>query len=105
MSPHRRLFGRADWRFAPLWQLGTTVNHVADRMRERGDTRPQIPDYTTVDLTLRREKFVDGWDARAMVTNVFNADAREPTFYSVSGMPSDLPLPGRAFYIQLQLNL
>ena len=39
MAPHRRLFGRADWRFAPLWQFGTTVNHVADRMREPGDTR------------------------------------------------------------------
>lgn len=104
MTPHRRLFGRADWRFAPLWQFGTTVNHVADRMREPGDTRPQIPDYTTVDLTLRREKFADGWDARIMVTNLFNRDAREPTFRSVQ-MISDLPLPGRAFYIQLQLGI
>lgn len=104
MSPHRRLFGRADWRFAPLWQFGTTVNHVADRMREPGDTRPQIPDYTTVDLTLRREKIAGDLDVRAMVTNLFNANAREPTFMSV-GMYSDLPLPGRAFYIQLQLNL
>jgi len=61
MSPHRRLFGRADWRFAPLWQFGTAVNHVADRMREPGDTRPQIPDYTTVDMTLRREKIAGDW--------------------------------------------
>ncbi|MBU1481801.1 MAG: TonB-dependent receptor [Gammaproteobacteria bacterium] len=104
MAPHRRLFGRADWRFAPFWQFGTTVNHVADRMREPGDTRPQIPDYTTVDLTLRRERIVDGLDINATVTNLFDADAREPTFMSV-GMYSDLPLPGRAFYIQLKLNL
>jgi iron complex outermembrane receptor protein len=103
-SPHRRLFGLADWRFAPLWQFGTTVNHVADRMREPGDTRPQIPDYTTVDLTLRREKIADGWDARVMVMNLFNQDAREPSFNSVQ-MISDLPLPGRAFYIQLQLGI
>jgi outer membrane receptor for ferrienterochelin and colicins len=104
MAPHRRLFGRADWRFAPLWQFGTTVNHVADRMREPGDTRPQIPDYTTVDLALRREMIVDGLEVNAMVTNLFNSNAKEPTFKSV-GMYSDLPLPGRAFYIQLQLNL
>lgn len=104
MAPHRRLFGRADWRFAPLWRFGTTVNHVADRMREPGDTRPQIPDYTTVDLTLRREKIAGEWEARAMVTNLFNSNAMEPTFMSV-GMPSDLPLPGRAFYIQLQLDI
>ncbi|MFZ2162569.1 MAG: TonB-dependent receptor [Sideroxyarcus sp.] len=104
MAPHRRLFGHADWRFMPLWQFGTTINHVADRKREPGDTRPQIPDYTTVDVTLRRERFAGDWDVRAMVTNLFNADAREPTFKSVL-MYSDLPLPGRALFIQLQLNL
>jgi iron complex outermembrane receptor protein len=103
MAPHRRLFARADWRFAPLWQFGTTVNHVADRMREPGDPRAKIPDYTMVDLTLSREKFVGGWNARAMVTNLFNRNAWEPTFQSV-GM-SDLPLAGRAFYIQLQLKI
>ncbi|MBY0577120.1 MAG: TonB-dependent receptor [Gallionellaceae bacterium] len=101
MAPHKRLFARADWRFMPQWQFGTTINHVAERMREPGDTRAQIPDYTTVDMTLRREKFAGNWDARAMVTNLFNADAREPTFQS-TGIPSDLPLPRRAFYVQIQ---
>ncbi len=105
MTPHRRVFARADWRFAQFWQLGTTVNYVADRMREPGDTRPKIPDYTTTDMTLRRGNVTDGLDISAAVTNLFNADAREPTFYSVSGMPSDLPLPGRAVYIQLQLSI
>ncbi|BBJ00609.1 TonB-dependent receptor [Ferrigenium kumadai] len=104
MAPHRRLFARADWRFIPLWQVGTTINHVASRMREPGDARAKVPDYTTVDLILRREKFADGWDARAMVTNLFDRKAWEPTFRS-AGMPSDLPLPRRAFYIQLQLDI
>ena len=101
MAPHRRLFARADWRFAPRWQFGATLNRVEDRMREPGDTRAQIPDYTTVDLTLRREKFAGGWEARAKVTNIFNSNALEPTFIS-AGIPSDLPLPGRGFYIQFQ---
>ena len=104
LAPHQRLFVRADWRFASKWQFGATANNVRGRMREPGDTRPLIPDYTTLDLTLWREKFVDGWDARAMVTNLFNSDAREPTFKSV-GMVSDLPLPGRAFYVQVQHGL
>jgi len=101
LAPHRRFFLRADWRFARLWQFGTTVNYVADRMRQPGDTRPQIPDYTTVDLTLRREKIADNWDIRATVLNLFNRDAREPSF-APGNIPFDLPLPGRAFYIQLQ---
>lgn len=112
LAPHYRLFARADWRFAPLWQAGTTINHVADRMREPGDNRPQISDYTTVDLILRREKIVGGWDIRGMVTNLFDRDAREPTLksvgYTVPGNPitlSDLPLPKRAFYIQLEHKL
>jgi iron complex outermembrane receptor protein len=101
LAPHKRYFARADWRFSPQWQFGTTVNHVAERMREAGDTRAQIPDYTTVDLSLRREKIAGGWDVRAMLNNLFDSDAREPTFKSV-GMASDLPLAGRAVYIQLQ---
>lgn len=112
MAPHRRLFVRAGWRFAPLWQVNTKANYVADRMREPGDTRAKIPDYTLVDLTLRCESFAGNWNMRAMVTNLFNRDAREPTFQSVGttvpGNPitlSDLPLPGRAVYLQFQHKL
>lgn len=104
MAPHRRLFARADWRFMPLWHLVTKANHVADRMREPGDTRAKVPDYTLVDLSLRREKFADDWEMSAMVYNLFDRKAWEPTYKSV-GMVSDLPLPGRSIHIQLQLNL
>lgn len=104
MAPHRRAFVRTDWRFMPLWQIGATINHVAERMREPGDTRARIPDYTTVDLILRHEKLIHGWNARAAITNLFDRDAREPTF-KTSGIPSDLPLAGRAFYVQLEHGL
>ena len=99
MAPHRRLFGRADWRFAPQWQLGATLNHVADRRRQPGDVRPQIADYTTVDLNLRREHLAGNWEVRATVLNLFNRDAREPTF-APGNIPFDLPLAGRAIYLQ-----
>ncbi len=102
LAPHKHLFARSDWHFDPLWQFGTTVNYVADRMRQPGDTRPQIPDYTTVDLTLRREKVAGDWNATTMVTNLFGSNALEPTPYSTTGQVSDLPLPGRAIYVMLQ---
>lgn len=104
MAPHRRLFARADWQLASFWQLGASLNHVAGRMREPGDARATVPDYTTVDLSLRHEKFAGNWDARATVNNLFDRKAWEPTFMSV-GMPSDLPLPGRAFYLEIQHKL
>ena len=39
-----------------------------------------------------------------MVTNLFDSNALEPTFLS-SGIPSDLPLPGRTVYVQVQHKL
>lgn len=105
LAPHRRAFARADWRFMPLWQFGTTVNYVAGRMRQPMDPRAQVPDYTLVDLSLRRERIAGNWNASAMVYNLFNRSAWEPSFYSVPGMVSDLPLPGRALYVQLQLDI
>lgn len=104
LAPHQRLFGRADWRFASQWQLGTTINHVADRKRQPGDTRPQIADYTTVDLNLRKEKLVGNWSVDALVLNLFNRDARDPSF-APGNIPFDLPLPGRTFYVQFQHKL
>jgi outer membrane receptor for ferrienterochelin and colicins len=104
LAPHRRLFVRADWRFAPLWQLGTTVNHVADRKRQPDDSRPPVADYSTLDLSLRREKFAGNWEVRATVLNLFNRDAREPSL-SPGNIPFDLPLPGRAIYVQFQHSL
>ena len=104
LAPHQHIFARADWRFMPLWQLDATVNNVSGRMREPGDTRPLIPNYTTVDLTLHREKIANEWEISAKVMNLFNVDAREPTF-KAAGMFSDLPLAGRNYYIQLQHNL
>lgn len=103
LAPHRRIYARADWRFAPLWQLGTTVNYVAERKRQPGDTRPDISDYTTVDLAVRREKIAGNWELRGVLTNLFNRDAREPSL-APGNILYDLPLPGRAFYIQLQNN-
>lgn len=70
-----------------------------DRMRAAGDTRPAVPDYTTVDLTVRTARGKNHWDFAASVRNMFDADAREPSL-APGQIPYDLPLPGRNFYIQ-----
>ena len=104
LAPHKRWFGRADWQFAPLWQFGVVANQVADRKRENGDARDPVPDYTTVDLSLRHEKVAGNWEVRAMVRNLFDRNVREPTFLN-SNIPSDLPLPGRGIFVQFQHKL
>lgn len=104
LAPHRHMFVQSDWAFVPLWKFGTTVNYVASRDRQPGDDRPPLPDYTTVDLTLAREKLWGRADLRASVLNLFNRDAREPDLLP-GNIAYDLPLPGRTFYVQLQYTL
>lgn len=110
LAPHRRLWLRADLKAAPQWNVQTVVNRVMDRKREPGDTRPDIPDYTTVDLTVRREKVLGAFDVKAGIGNIFNADAREPSFITnisplISNLPNDLPLAGRSVYVQFERKL
>ena len=100
LAPQRRIFARADWRLGPSWQFGSTVNHVADRKRAALDLRAPIANYTTVDLPLQRDKFAGAWQLRTSVTNLFNADAREPSA-APGNIPFDLPLAGRAISVQL----
>ncbi len=98
LAPQRRWFGRAAFRFGDGWHAGTTVNHVAKRARQPGDARPAVADYTTADLTLRREE--GHWSARVTRLNLFAADAREPTF-APGNVSNDIPLPGRALNVEL----
>jgi outer membrane receptor for ferrienterochelin and colicins len=104
LAPQLRLYTRADWRFMPGWQLGGMVNHVADRKREPGDTRPQLADYTTTDLSISRENLFGNWELRATALNLFDRDVREPSI-APGNIRYDLPMPGRSFSVQLKHNL
>lgn len=99
-APHHHLYGRADWRLAPGWLLSGQVNHVADRRRAAGDTRPQIADFTTFDLTLRSERGRHAWNFAVSVRNLFDADVREPSLAPGTVIPNDLPMAPRAIYVQ-----
>ena len=103
-APHHHLYVRADWRLSPGLQLGGQVNYVAERKRAWGDTRPEVPDYTSVDLTLRTERTKQGWDFSASVFNLLDADIREPS-KAGSGITYDLPMPGRTFWLQARYSL
>jgi outer membrane receptor for ferrienterochelin and colicins len=101
LAPQRHLYLRADWRVAPDWLLGGVLNYVAERARQPGDNRPRIADYATLDLSLRRDKLFGQWDLRAAVRNALDRDAREPSLIP-GNIPFDLPLPGRAFSVELE---
>jgi outer membrane receptor protein involved in Fe transport len=52
-GPQSHIYLRADWRFASGWQASAQGNRVLNRERAAGDSREPVPDYNSVDLTLR----------------------------------------------------
>lgn len=103
-APHHHLYGRADWRFARGWHLSGQANRIAGRKRVQGDTRPDVHDYTSVDVTLHTERNGAGWDFSASIYNLFDADIREPT-KAGSGITDDLPMAPRSFWLQARYSL
>lgn len=109
-APHSHVYARTDWRFAENWMLSPQIDRVADRRRAKGDTRAPVPDYTTVDVTVRNARNNDRWELAASVRNLFNATVLEPTLYlappgnlstyPTSAIPYDLPMAPRSLWLQ-----
>jgi len=103
-APHHHLYARADWRFMPLWTVDTQLNWIADRKRQPGDPRPPIPDYHTVDVTLRSKNQKGDWGVAFKAINLFGANALEPS--PAPGLiPYDLPVYPRAWFVELTHQL
>ena len=98
-APHHHLYARADWRIAGGWLVSGQLNHVADRKRTAGDLRPDVPDYTTVDLSLRTQRGRGHWDFVATAHNLFDANVLEPSL-APGSIPNDLPMAPRALVLQ-----
>lgn len=98
-APRHHLYIRADWHFTSGWLLNGQVNRIAGRRRAAGDTRPPVPDYTTLDLALRTRQGKGQWGFAASIRNLLNADVREPSL-APGLIPNDLPMAPRAIYLQ-----
>lgn len=104
-APQHHIYARADWRFSGSWLASAQINWVADRKRPAGDSRAQIPDYTTLDLTLRTNPHKNEWGFSATVRNVFDANVLEPSQAPGTAIPNDLPMAPRAVYLQATYKL
>jgi len=104
-APHHHLYGRADWRFTNAWLLSSQLNWVAERQRAAGDSRPAVPDYTTLDLTLRSKGGKNQWEYAASVRNLFDATVLEPSLAPGTAIPNDLPMAPRSLYVQAVYKL
>jgi iron complex outermembrane receptor protein len=104
-APHHHLYLRSDWRYRSGWFASVQANHVADRKRAAGDARAQIPDYTTVDVTVRSSQSKKQWGFAASVRNLFDADVLEPSLAPGLALPGDLPMAPRSLWVQATYKL
>lgn len=103
--PHHHLYLRTDWRFKADWQLHGQLNWVGGRRREAGDMRQPVPNYRTVDLTLRNGHSRPGkWEFALSLRNLFDATVLEPSL-APGQIPNDLPLAPRTVYLQAVYGL
>ncbi|RTL47588.1 MAG: TonB-dependent receptor [Rhodocyclaceae bacterium] len=103
-APRNHVYGRADWRYSNDWLLSSQVNWVADRKRPPGDSRTPVPDYTTLDVTARTSLKTIGWELAASIRNLLDEKVVEPSLPLSAtgvGIPNDLPMARRTFYVQL----
>jgi outer membrane receptor for ferrienterochelin and colicins len=104
-APHHHLYLRGDWRIAADWTANAQANWISGRDRVSGDVRPTVPDYHTVDLTLRNGTAGHGrWDFAVSARNLFNAAVFEPS-PAPGNIPNDFPMAGRSVYFQARYGL
>jgi iron complex outermembrane receptor protein len=101
-APAQQAYLRADWKFLPDWTLSPQATWVGDRVRAAGDRRPEIDDYTLVDLTLRRSHLFKNLEVAASLRNLFDEGAREPSSGIIS---DDYPLAGRSVWVELSFRM
>lgn len=74
---------------------------TGERPRVSGDTRGDMPSYTTVDLTLIAKNFYKGFEVRGMVHNLFDEDYKDPdTTGAAKLIPGDYPREGISALIE-----
>jgi iron complex outermembrane receptor protein len=105
-SPHHQIYLRANWEFMPNWQITPQAKWIVGRGRVDGDVRPPVPDYTWVDLTLRRKRIAEHWEVAFSVRNLFDVNARDPSIMgrASAAIPNDLPLASRSFFGEIRFN-
>jgi len=100
-APQQQLYLRANYDISPMWSINSQLNHVRDRQRAASDLRPDISNYTTIDLTLRAKGLNPDIELALSARNLLDETVKEPS-EAPGSIPDDLPLAGRAFFVELR---
>jgi iron complex outermembrane receptor protein len=101
-APGLQGYFASTWNFIPDWSINAQWFWIGQRERASGDTRKEVDDYHTTNLTLRRQALWQHLDLALAVRNLFDEDVREP---SSAVIPNDYPMKGREIWAEMQINL
>jgi iron complex outermembrane receptor protein len=111
-APELQFYANAHWAFLPDWFLNAQYFWIGNRTREDIDPRPDIDDYSLVNLTLRRKNIFKNWDVAVLVRNLFDENVREPSPYVPPALPwnpgwyipNDYPMETRAIFGEIRFH-
>jgi len=72
------------------------------RPRESGDIRHDLPSYALVDLTFIGKNFLDNFEIRGSVHNLFDKSYEDPA--PLHTVPTDYPQQGTSFFLELRFS-
>jgi len=106
MAPAFQLFSKLQWQPSQTWLTYISANYIGGRGRATQDVRRDTEDYVLVDLNFMYSGAQYPWSIGLKIGNVFDEDAREPTWWTApeANIPNDLPLAGRHFLIKFGLD-
>jgi len=87
------------WKYANA-NMNTFIS--GPRPREDGDTRRDLPSYSLTNLTLIGKNFIDNFEIRGSVSNLFDKSYDDPA--PKNTVPTDYPQAGRAFMVELRFQ-
>lgn len=98
-APQLQAYLNTHWNFQPEWFFDAQCFWIGKRERAAGDVRPEIDDYSLVNLSLRRKKISKYIDMALIVKNLLDEDVREP---SKSFILNDYPMEGRSVWGEIR---
>jgi len=98
--PSNRAYASVNYALTKYLNLHTDLLWTGPRPRNTGDTRAEMPSYTTVDLSATLKNFYKTFEIQATVRNLFDQRYSDPdTSGAAAKVPGDYPREGISWFL------
>lgn len=98
--PSQRASGSINYALTQYLNLHSDLLWTGPRPRPQGDSRPEMPSYTTVDLAVTLKNFFETLEIQTTVRNIFDERFRDPdTSGAQQKVPGDFPREGISAFV------